>query len=103
MVRAAPARPRARPAALTPGCLARTIPCWPHARPGARSPDPDCSTGFPAAARKSAMISRYVIDGKAITEAGDRQAQVLAYLAPDEREKASLAETLRLDEYDLAS
>lgn len=49
------------------------------------------------------MVSRYVIDGKAITEAGDRQAQVLAYLAPDEREKASMAEALHLDEYDLAS
>jgi len=49
------------------------------------------------------MVSRYVIDGKAITEAGDRPAQVLAYLAPDEREKASMAEALHLDEYDLAS
>ncbi|NJD11502.1 MAG: magnesium transporter CorA family protein, partial [Gemmatimonadetes bacterium] len=49
------------------------------------------------------MVHRYVIDGKAITEAGDRQAQVLAYLAPDEREKTALAEALRLDDYDLAS
>jgi len=49
------------------------------------------------------MISRYVIDGKAILEAGDRQPHILAYLAPDEREKASLAENLHLDEYDLAS
>jgi hypothetical protein len=44
------------------------------------------------------MISRYVIDGKAILEAGDRQPHILAYLAPDEREKASLADKLHLDE-----
>jgi len=49
------------------------------------------------------MVSRFVIDGKAITEAGDRQPQVVAYLAPDEREKVSMAEALRLDEYDVAS
>ena len=49
------------------------------------------------------MLSRLVIRGKTITESGEEPAQLLAFVAPDDREKALIAETLRLDEYDLAS
>jgi magnesium transporter len=49
------------------------------------------------------MLARLVIRDGAITDADDLTPQVLAFVDPDDREKALIAETLHLDDYDLAS
>ena len=49
------------------------------------------------------MVSRFAIRGRAVIESGEAAPQVTAFIAPDDREKVYIAESLHLDEYDLAS
>ncbi len=49
------------------------------------------------------MVSRFAIRGRAVIESSDAAPQVTAFIAPDDREKVHIAESLHLDEYDLAS
>lgn len=49
------------------------------------------------------MQTRLVISGKALTSSADGEAQVLAFVAPDDSERGTIAAELHLDDYDLAS
>jgi len=49
------------------------------------------------------MQIRLVIRGKSLVPSTDEEAQVRAFIAPDDSEKAALAGELHLDDYDLAS